>query len=99
MTDLFSDESDINVDPNKNYLEELVGEGKKFKTPEDLARGKAESDSFIERLQKELHGLRNELKSRLQLEEVVDRISSASKSPISEQPPREPDNGQPASQL
>lgn len=36
-----------NIDPNTNYLEALVGEGKKFKTVEELARGKAEADLFI----------------------------------------------------
>lgn len=39
---------------------ELVGEGKKFKTQEDLAKGKVESDAFIEKLStenKELRGL------------------------------------------
>ena len=35
------------VDPNKNYLTELVGDGKKFKTQEELARGKYESDLYL----------------------------------------------------
>lgn len=34
-------------------LEELVGEGKKFATPEDLAKGKKEADDFIETLKAE----------------------------------------------
>lgn len=99
MTDLFDDTDDTDIDPNTDFLSELVGEGKKFKDPQALARGKVESDRFIERLQGELRGLRDELNTRLKLEEVVDRIASASKSPISDDNnSREQDNGQSASQ-
>lgn len=62
MTDsLFLDE-DLNngFDPNKNYLEELVGDGKKFKSPEELARGKAESDDYISHLLKEHDALKQD---------------------------------------
>ena len=48
MNTLF--DQDAQLDPNKNYLEELVGEGKKFKTVEDLAKGKFESDIYIDTL-------------------------------------------------
>lgn len=40
-------------------LSDLVGEGKKFATVEDLAKGKLESDRFIAQLQEELKGLRD----------------------------------------
>jgi hypothetical protein len=40
-------------------LETLVGEGKKFKTPEDLAKGKIESDSFIRKVTGENSELKN----------------------------------------
>ena len=69
------------VDPSKNYLEELVGEGKKFKTPEELARGKYESDTyikFLERGRDELRNdylkLRDEYNSRAKLEELIDQL-------------------------
>lgn len=61
-----------------NPLEELVGEGKKFKTPEDLARGKLESDQFIERLKGELAGLRSELNTRQTLEQLMDKMAAGS---------------------
>ncbi len=35
------------------YLSQLVGDGKKFKTVEDLAKSKIEADSYIERLKAE----------------------------------------------
>lgn len=64
------------VDPSKNWLEEYVGEGKKFKDAEDLAKGKAHSDAFIYRLQKEQEELRKELNARIKLEEFMDRMNS-----------------------
>lgn len=59
-----------------NPYETLVGEGKKFKTPEDLAKAKLESDSFINKLKGELQEMRTELQSRLTLEEMMDKIRS-----------------------
>lgn len=64
------------IDPTRDWLGEYVGEGKKFKDAADLARGKAHSDVFIARLQKEMDGLRQELNTRLKLEEFMDRMNS-----------------------
>lgn len=47
---MFDPEATHQIDPNKDYLSELVGEGKKFKSIEDLARGKFESDIYIDTL-------------------------------------------------
>ena len=44
-----------------NLLESLVGEDKKFKSVEDLARGKLEADAFIEKLKEENHMALEEL--------------------------------------
>lgn len=52
-------------------LAELVGEGKKFKTVADLAKGKIESDAFIARLLEEQKELRDDLKGRKNLEELA----------------------------
>lgn len=77
MTDLFSaPQTTGEENPNKNFLEELVGEGKKFKTPEELARGKAEADAFIKRLQDEAAGLRQELSTRQTLEQLMDKMAA-----------------------
>lgn len=79
MTDLFqntdSQETIETIDPNKDYFAELVGEGKKFSDPKELARGKAESDAFITRLQRELAGIRAELQTRTTLEDALTRIT------------------------
>ena len=77
-TDLFKGGGDSNgtqVDPTKNYLEELVGEGKKFASVNDLARGKYEADLYIERMIKEFDELQDELSKRMTMEEVLDRMN------------------------
>jgi len=86
MTDLFQDtteDDNVEVDPNKKYFEELVGDGKKFKSTEDLARGKYESDSYIRILEKRLDEMRNDhirlrddYNSRARLEELVDQLKN-----------------------
>ena len=58
----------------QSAFEQLVGEGKKFNSQEDLAKGKVESDRFIEQLQSELSGLREELDKRMTSEEVLAKI-------------------------
>src|SRR6202021_2612154 len=79
------------IDPNKNYLEELVGEGKKFKTPEELAKGKYHSDAMIEIQNRRLDEMRNDylaLKAdydaRAKLEEIMDQFKTSSQRPSNE---------------
>lgn len=54
-----------------NYLEALVGEDKKFKSVDELARGKYEADVYIENLKREQEELRTELAARLKVEELL----------------------------
>lgn len=79
MTDsIFKDEQQPQVTtPSSDTLTNLVGEGKKFKTVEDLAKGKLEADQFIETLKQELADLRQESATRARLEEIVDNLTSA----------------------
>lgn len=61
-----------------NHFEELVGEGKKYKDVEALAKAYAHLDRQYQHVTKtEMTGLRNELDSRLALEELVEKLSSA----------------------
>lgn len=83
MTTLFQDTNTPTVDPQKNYREELVGEGKKFKTDEDLARGKYESDAYIKTLttkldeaQADILRIRQESDARASLEELVTQMKT-----------------------
>lgn len=66
-------------------LEELVGPGKKFQTVDDLAKGKKDSDAFINTLtneNKELRGLVTDLDKRLRKAEsglsILDRLNTPS---------------------
>lgn len=52
----------IETTENQSVLATLVGEGKKFKTEEDLAKGKVEADAFILTLQNTINSLADELK-------------------------------------
>jgi len=68
-------------DPNLDYLKELVGEGKKFKTDQDLAKGKWQSDQYIktlemqkDELRKDYLKLREDYEARAKLEELIDQM-------------------------
>lgn len=81
---LFNTQTPPSVDPNKNYLEELVGEGKKFKTVEDLARGKYEADMHValknrqlDDLTKDYSKLREDYNATPKLQEVLDQLLAA----------------------
>ena len=62
------------IDPAKKYADELVGEGKKFATVEDLARSVLHKDDFIEQLKSETGRMRKELESRANLDAIVDKL-------------------------
>lgn len=82
MNDLFQ-QADQTFDENKNYLQELVGEGKKFKTNEELAKGKAYADQMIELKNKreddmraEITRLREENIAKAKLEELLTQLKT-----------------------
>jgi hypothetical protein len=81
MTELFTDGTTptepVSADPETNYLEVLVGDDKKFKSVDDLARGKYESDMYIEKLHQELEGMREDLYKRSTMEELLDQMKSS----------------------
>lgn len=79
---------DQNNDDGSSYLERLVGDGKKFKDPEALARGKWESDNFVAQMQREAQLLREELarkdqelQTRISIEEALAKITSHEQAP------------------
>ena len=83
------------LDPNKDYLPELVGEGKKFKTPQELARGKYESDLYIKTLTHQLDELRNDhLKlredytSRAKLEDLIGQLEGKAQQNLNSEQPK-----------
>lgn len=77
-TKLFSESTtDQIVDDNRDFLEEYVGDGKKFADAKELAKGKFHSDMHISRLEQEMADLRKELKTRETLEGVVKRLETS----------------------
>lgn len=73
-------QSDQAPTPPQSYLTELVGDGKKFKDPEALAKGKYEADTYVKHLERQLDEmrtdytkLRDDYNARAKLEEIIDQ--------------------------
>lgn len=73
---LFTPTAEV-TEPPKEFHKELVGEGKKFKTDEDLARGKWEADNHIKTLEAELASARKTSATEARLQELVDKLTAA----------------------
>ena len=59
-----------------SYFDQLVGEGKKFSNQEELARGKAESDRYIQELKDKLAELETDKKVEERVAELLNRQNS-----------------------
>lgn len=80
--EIFEKRNDQEADGNQtSFLDQLVGEGKKFNDTESLARGKAEGDRYIEELKQELATERAKNQSSQEtnqkLEELMERLSNS----------------------
>jgi hypothetical protein len=89
----------ISFDETKNYLEELVGDGKKFRDYESLAKGKAYADAMIEHMKAEQAAMRNDYQSlnskynaREKLEDLVEKFSTQQHSSNDEPPVKDVNN-------
>lgn len=58
MAGILDQDSSNEIDPNKTYYEDLVGDGKTFKDNEALAKGKYMADMHIKLLEKRMDELR-----------------------------------------
>lgn len=79
--------NDNNASETQKLVDELVGEGKKYKTIEDLARSRLEADKFIDRLKDENKGIREDLekletqsKDSKTLEDLMELVKKATSS-------------------
>lgn len=61
---------------NKDLVSELVGDGKKFKTIEDLAQGKLQADIHIKRLEEEARVMRDTLAGAKAIDDVLQAIQA-----------------------
>jgi len=92
MDDLLAAEDRLPaIDPAKDYYTELVGEGRKFKTPQDLGRSKMESDHYIKTLERQKDEMRNDLlklkeeaNTRAKLEELIDQMKQSNSAPAND---------------
>src|SRR6266576_1462787 len=87
LLDKTDDDNLPEADPNKDYLTELVGEGRKFKDQQALAKSKYEADQYIEILKRRLDEgraaflkEREENTTKASLEELTRRIEERLKS-------------------
>jgi hypothetical protein len=64
----------VTIEEGKDYVAELVGDDKKFKDVQSLARGKLESDNYIKELTSRLDDLRKELDSRTSLDAFLQEM-------------------------
>lgn len=87
------------TNPATTIAGELVGEGKKFKTVDDLARGKLEADTFIDKLKTENAALREALDSDGSPDEVLKRINDLLQSKGSENATATKSNQSPSESL
>jgi hypothetical protein len=71
-TELFADVPI--VDPDKDYFEELVGEGKKYSDPKELAKATAYKDQHIAQIEDENKRMRDELATRIKYEDFLDKL-------------------------
>lgn len=83
MTSLFDD-------PNKDYLTELVGEGKKYRDPQALARSRIEADNFIEQLKQENAELRGTTTQQRDQLSTISRLEDLIKNLETRGNPQEP---------
>ena len=69
----------------ENFLDHLVGEGKKFTDPEAMAKGKYESDRHVSNLEKQLAELKEDLDKATQMDEMMELIRNQQK-PVEPEP-------------
>jgi hypothetical protein len=91
---IFEDPTEVKpvhqIDPSKDYLPDLVGEGKKYADASALARSRLEADNHINRIEKENAGIRAELQKRLTMEEMLTKLQSQTQAPVARQDNQEP---------
>lgn len=80
------------TDEDRNYLEELVGEDKKFKDVSALAKGKAYADASIDILKRKVDELQSELNGKMNMEAFLQEMRKSREVP-DPTPPSTPDAG------
>lgn len=90
MSDLFNDSNVDNDDVEDNLevtIDDLVGEGKKYRDANALAKSRIEADKYIKKLEAEHQQMREDLTSRQALAALVDEIKASKKTEQTSNPP------------
>lgn len=66
-----------NADTPQEVLTELVGDGKKYKTAEDLARSRLQADIHITKIEQENKDLRDKLAGAKTVEDVLEAVKAS----------------------
>lgn len=69
------EQTELQIDPSKDYLPELVGDDKKYKTPADLARSVLHKEGHIARLERENRELREDLVKRSTVDDLMEKLA------------------------
>lgn len=77
---------DNQIDPTTVKLEDFVGEGKKYKSTDDVAKAIVEKDTFIQRLQNENAEMRKTMTSADKTQEILDRLETLKTATAEHQP-------------
>ena len=73
----------------ENFLEHLVGDGKKFTDQEALAKGKYESDVHVTNLERQLAELREDIDKGSKIDELMEMIRNQNQPKEPEDPPND----------
>lgn len=95
---LFTDNTPA-IDPTKDYVADLVGEGKKYKDANALAISKLHGDQHIGKIEAENLKLRQELQKRLSLEEFYEKVKTRDPQANPPSNPAQPQPDQKGSEL
>lgn len=87
------------IDDTRDYLEELVGDDKKFKTTSALAKGKAHADAAIEVLKRKVDELQSELNGKMNMDTFITEMKKARQIDPNTQPVILPDTSDPFNAL
>lgn len=75
-----STETGENEQTPENFLEHLVGDGKKFSDNESLARGKFESDRHVTNLERQIAELREDIDKGTQITDLMEMVRKQNES-------------------
>lgn len=89
----------LSLDPNTDFLAELVGDNKKFKDAQALAKGKAEADLYVKTLEQKLDEMRGDYEEArkqnmagARLEELITKLNSKQSDSETNPPAKDEEN-------